>query len=151
MAYSDLTPAQKRSLDELYCKPFANNERLEELFQNINKVVIKKGGVYDGKAIGHTIELSLESKTDIDSLIKALHIEEPKEVVYCMCAGSYALELFNSSTLKGTIGLHHGRTIRYEGWKGDARLVNGLGLLTLIASRGYKQPLKDFMEDREDT
>ena len=108
-------------------------------------MLIKKGGVYNNKAIGKTINLILENKDDIRELVKFLHVEEPKEVLYCMCVGSYAVELYENLELKATIGLHHGKAIRYENWKGDADLMDGLGLLRWLSSMGYDEPLMDFV------
>ena len=148
MAYSDLTPEQRKILEEDNSKPFASTSRLEELFQAVNKVLIKKGGVYNNKAIGQTINLTVEDKVDINELVKMLSVEEPKEVLYCMCLGDYAIELYDNLKLKATIGLHHGKAIRYEGWRGDADLNNGLSLLEWLAAKGYDEPLMDFVRDK---
>lgn len=144
MAYSDLTPEQRKLLEADDLKPFANSNRLQELFLSVDKVLIKKGGVYNNKAIGQEIGLAFENPKDISEFVERLDVEEPHEVRYCMCAGSYAIELYSGEKLKATIGLHHGKAIRYIGWKGDAELNDGKGLVEWLAEKGYKEPLLDF-------
>jgi len=144
MAYSDLTPEQKKILEANNQKPFANHNRLKELFLSVDEVVIKEGGVYNDKAIGQEIGVAFRSAVDISELAERLQIEEPKEVHYCMCTGCYAIELYSRAKLKATIGLHHGKAIRYEGWKGDADLSDGKELLEWLAVKGYEEPLLDF-------
>lgn len=144
MAYSDLTPEQRKILEADNLKPFANNNRLKELFLSVDKVLIKKGGVYNDKAIGKEVSFAFESQGVISELAGRLQVEEPKEVQYCMCAGSYAIELYSREKLKATIGLHHGKAIRYIGWKGDAELSDGRGLLEWLAAKGYGEPLLNY-------
>lgn len=144
MAYSDLTPEQRKTLEADNLKPFANNARLRELFLSVDKVLIKKGGVYNDKAIGQQISFAFKRFDDISEFAECLQVEEPNEVRYCMCAGSYAIELYIREKLKATIGLHHGKAIRYVGWKGDAELSDGKGLLEWLAEKGYREPSQDF-------
>jgi hypothetical protein len=149
LTYSNLTRKQRKILEKEDKKPFPNNELLFLLFNEVDKVVIKSSGVYDNKALSNEVLLTLTGCENINNLVHYLQVEQPSEVNYCMCLGSHAIELYTNGLLKATIGLHHGTSIRYEEWKGDADLIDSNGLLTWLSSVGCSEPLNDFFKDQQ--
>jgi hypothetical protein len=75
-------------------------------------------------------------------------IEDPTTLFHCMCIGEEALELHGATGTLATIGLHHGRSIRWEVWSSDATLENGRRLLEFLAARGVSAPLERFEGDQ---
>jgi hypothetical protein len=71
-------------------------------------------------------------------------IEDRATFAHCMCIGEEAIELHSPAGRIATIGLHHGRRIRWEAWKHDATLEDGLRLLRFLADRGVSRPLKRY-------
>jgi hypothetical protein len=142
----DLT--NRRKLEELNKLPTPTNEGLAKLFIGIDKVIIKDGGVYEDKAMSDKIVLSISSADDIQKLNDFLNIDEQNTGFYCMCLGTYAIELYSNTQLKATIGFHHGVSIRYHFWNGDAQLAKSDELLNFLAERGLTKPLDDSIEQK---
>jgi hypothetical protein len=65
-----------------------------------------------------------------------------------MCLGHPALELWAGDTLRATVGVHHGLSVRVHGWWSDAPLRDGEGLLRWLADRGVGGPLATWMNER---
>jgi hypothetical protein len=77
-------------------------------------------------------------------------VEDPSTFGHCMCIGEEAIELNGGSGTLATIGLHHGRLIRWHAWKHDAMLNDGPGLLTFLAERGVPGPLERYQQALRD-
>ena len=146
MSTLDLT--NRRKLEELNKLPTPTNEELAKLFIGIDKVIIKDGGVYEDKAMSDKIVLSISSADDIQRLNDFLNIDEQNTGFYCMCLGTYAIELYSNNQLKATIGFHHGVSIRYHFWNGDAELAKSDELLNFLGEQGLTKPLDDRIEQK---
>lgn len=142
----DLT--NRKSLEELNELPKPTNEGLGKLFVGVDKVVIKDNGVYEGKAMSDKIVLTISHTDNIQKLKDFLQIDEQNTGFYCMCLGTYAIELHSGTQVKTTIGFHHGLSIRYHKWNGDATLAKSDDLFTFLAEQGLTKPLKDRMEEK---
>ncbi len=121
MATLDLINGKSKEGPERLPKPTNNN--LEKLFENVDKVIVKQSGVSNDKAINGNVVLTISRQDSIDRLKSLLEIDENKTGFYCMCLGDHAIELFSGVQLKATIGFHHGVSIRYDKWDGDAELA----------------------------
>lgn len=146
MPILDLT--NRKSLEELNKLPKPTNEGLGKLFVGVDKVVIKDGGVYKDKAMSDKIVLTISQPDNIQKLNDLLQIDEQNTGFYCMCLGTYAIELFSDTQIKTTIGFHHGVSIRYNQWNGDAALAKSDDLLTFLAEQGLTKPLNDRIEEK---
>ncbi len=137
----DLT--NRRLLEERNKLPTPTNEELVKLFIDVDKVVIKDGGVNETKAMSDKIVLTISQADIIQKLSTLLQINEENTGFYCMCLGTYAIELYASTEIKATIGFHHGVSIRYHYWNGDAELAKSDELLNFLAEHGLTKPLDD--------
>lgn len=142
----DLT--NRPPLEERNKLPGPTNEGLNKLFIGIDKVVIKEGGVYEDKAMSDKVVLTISQDDNLRKLNSYLRIDEKNTGFYCMCLGTYAIELYSGNQLQSTIGFHHGASIRYNKWNGDAELANSDGLLNFLAERGLTKPLNDRIEEK---
>jgi hypothetical protein len=142
----DLT--NRKSLEELNKLPAPSNEGLKKLFVDVHQVIIKDGGVYEDKALYDEILLTISRPDDIQTFHQLLGINEHRIGFYCMCLGTYAIELYNDDGLKATIGFHHGISIRYNKWNSDAELANSDELLSFLAVQGFTKPLADRLEEK---
>lgn len=124
------------------------NARLGRLLAGVDSVVIKADGVHNGKAMGDEVVLTLLEPENVGRFGQLLEIVEPELELYCMCLGSYAIELHSEGRLKATIGFHHGTSIRYDAWRGDAELRNPEALVEFLADQGFAVPLEERIEDR---
>ena len=138
----------RKSLEERNKLPRPSNEGLGELFIGVDKVVFKDDGVSEGKAISDKILLTISQLDKIQKLHNVLEIDEKTSGFYCMCLGTYAIELYADTQHKATIGFHHGVSIRYDKWDGDAELAKSDDLLTFLAELGFTKPLQNRIEEK---
>jgi hypothetical protein len=120
------------------------------LFAGVDKVLLKDGGVYNGRAMSQKVILTLSTPEKVQEFAQLLEIEEPKAEYYCMCLGDYAIELYTGDKLKDTIGFHHGTSIRYDAWNGDAELLKPDSLVQFLAEQGFTKILQERTERRRE-
>jgi hypothetical protein len=119
------------------------------MLDRVTRVRVLSGGVSGGKAIGKEELLDVADAESIATLRDCLAIVEDRSTFgHCMCLGDYALQFYAGRRRIATIGLHHGRSIRWIAWKHDALLRDGRRLLTWLADRGATAPLQAFEEDQ---
>lgn len=146
MSTLDLT--NRKSLEELNKLPKPTNEGLAKLFVGVDKVVIKDDGVYEDKAMSDKVVLTISQSDNIQKLNDLLKIDELNTGFYCMCLGTNAIELHSGTHIQATIGFHHGVSIRYNKWNGDAQLAKSDDLLAFLAEQGFTKPLKDRIREK---
>lgn len=120
---------------------------IEARYAVTTRARVIEGGVADGVALGERVALELGGE-DAKQLLKQLRVVLPVEPFHCMCLGDWGVELYVRDRRVVTIGLHHGRSLRVDGWRSDAMLADGEGLLRFLAERGLAEPLAAFEEDR---
>jgi hypothetical protein len=138
---TNLTPQQRKILEAFEALPLPTNDFIQQLFFNIDRVVIKKGGVYNDHPLGKEVGLIIEDKNDIEKLASLVKIVEPVEEYSCMCLGNHSFELFSGSERKAVFALHHNSSLRIWGCKSDADLANAKELIDWLGNKGYKLPL----------
>ncbi|MFJ9369323.1 hypothetical protein ACIRRA_33555 [Nocardia sp. NPDC101769] len=63
----------------------------------------------------------------------------------CMCWGDVVLDFFDTAERPlATVTLHHGYSIRWDGWPQDALLADGVRPLEWLAVRGVAAPLREY-------
>lgn len=142
----DLT--NRKTIEEFQKLPIPSNEGLGKLFVGIDKIVFKENGVYEDKAISDKILLTILKIDLIKKLEELLEIDENNTGFYCMCLGTYAIELYKDNIINSTIGFHHGVSIRFHKWNGDAGLAKGEELINFLAGLGFSKPLEDRNEEK---
>lgn len=120
------------------------NAFIADIFSDTDKVVIKNDGVYNGKAMSDEVVLVLDNNADIKKLQHLLAIDEVNTGFYCMCLGTYAIELYTNGDIKNTIGFHHNVSLRHHLWNSDANLTTNHELLLFFAALGFPTPLRDW-------
>lgn len=127
-------------------KPSPDNSFLQDLFSQVTRVQIKDGGVASGKAMQNEVMLLIENAEDLRQFGQLIKIIESPEEFYCMCLGTYAIELYSNEKLLLTIGYHHGYSIRIEHWSSDAELLHPEELLQLLKRLGFSKPWEENQE-----
>jgi hypothetical protein len=148
MQILDLT--NRKTLEECVKLPTPTNDNLKQLFVDVDTIIIKEGGVYNDNAMSDKIVLTIKDQVLLKHFIELLEIDETKTGFYCMCLGTYAVELYSKGKCKATIGFHHGVSIRYDKWNGDAELAESDKLLAFLSEQGLTKPLQDRLEARQD-
>ncbi|MFI6868464.1 hypothetical protein [Nocardia sp. NPDC050406] len=80
----------------------------------------------------------------VSALREALRIADIPGYI-CRCLGDVALDFFDISDAPlTTVTLHHGISLRWNGWHVDAVLADGVRSLEWLAVRGVVEPLREF-------
>ncbi len=128
--------------------PNPSQHSLDAVLNEVTQMRLIDGGMYNGKVLGTQVLLNIADPSSIEALCHSLNIiEDQKTFGHCMCLGDYVIELYKEQDIIAAIGLHHGRSIRWDSWKYDALLQDGMQLLNWLANRGVKAPLERYKED----
>jgi hypothetical protein len=120
---------------------------MARLVDGVTRVRVIAGGVADGRALGTDVVCELVGD-DARGVLERLAVAQPAGPYHCMCRGDPALELWAGDSRRATIGVHHGVSVRVDGWWSDAPLRDGEGLLRWLAERGAPEPLAVWTAER---
>ncbi|BEP16390.1 hypothetical protein acdb102_47010 [Acidothermaceae bacterium B102] len=102
----------------------------------------ENGGVRD-KILSDDPVLTIDTQAQVASLVTLLQVSAVTDGV-CMCAGNASLEFLGADGQRlAVVGLHHGQSLRWSGWSGDAVLSDGARLVAWLAELGYSKPLDE--------
>jgi len=119
---------------------------LDELLPRITRVRAIASGMLRGRALGTEIIVDTTDRNALQALHRSLRIvEDPGTFDHCSCLGGPCLELFAGDELLATIGLHHGRAIRWAKWRHDASLRNGSSLRDWLTRNGVEPVLLQLL------
>lgn len=113
------------------------------MLESVRRVHVIDGGMARGKAQGKDVLLETDDVAVIAALRESLAIHDGS-IGHCMCLGSPTIELYDGQRMTAAIGLHHGRSIRWEAWGGDAQLRNAGMLCRWLAERGVPGPNEEY-------
>ena len=118
-------------------------ERLRDRLKHCDEVVISAGSPYESRAERRVLFRSADSRV-IASLVSTIRTHDAASGVHCGCTGYPTLEFYHGWHKLATVGVHHGRLLRWdEGWDGD-------GVLTSEASREFVALMKQHGLSDED-
>jgi hypothetical protein len=128
--------------------PNPSQQVLDEMLAGVTRVRVIDDGAALGEALGNDVLLASADPESLESLRECLAIvEDPESFGHCMCLGDLAIEFYGRQGLAVTIGLHHGRSIRWDAWKHDAQLRDGTKILEWLARRGVTGPREEMEAD----
>lgn len=113
---------------------------VDALLDRARRVRIVEGGAAGGRPLGGRVLATFEGP-ELAELRAALRIVEGGPTFHCMCHGDLAVDVRGRFLRIGVLSFHHGQSIRLEGTRSDAELVDGQALLRLLAARGVSEPL----------
>jgi len=126
-------------------KPLPTQESLDDLFRQTTRVRVLGGGMIQDRALDAPVLLECDNQPSLETLQTAMAIQDNQdEMNHCMCLGWPTLEFYHHETLIGTIGMHHGQSIRWSAWKPDADLRDSIALLRWLEERGVDGPMKEY-------
>lgn len=116
-------------------------QALDQVLREIARVRVTEGGVSEDRVLGNRILLDVADPVAVRLLRGALAVEQTTDG-YCMCLGDLAFEFFDSGDRRvAVVGFHHGVSLRWQGWDGDALLRDGGQVLRWLAEHGVNGPL----------
>ncbi|MDJ0523532.1 MAG: hypothetical protein QNJ90_15795 [Planctomycetota bacterium] len=115
------------------------------VLEQVASVAVHDDGVAGSQLLGQRL-LMVDDAAELDALRASLRIEDGG-AGHCMCHGDIGLQLRDAAgEALAVIGVHHGRSIRWEAWKDDAELVDGRSLVDWLARQGVEEPLAEFLQ-----
>ncbi|MEC3951950.1 hypothetical protein VMT65_02785 [Nocardia sp. CDC153] len=111
----------------------------------LDRVLAAARGVRVREMPGDSATLLVErDPVAVRALREALRIADLPGFV-CMCWGDVALDFFDAAERAlTTVTLHHGYSVRWNGWPQDALLADGVRSLEWLAVRGVSVPLREY-------
>jgi hypothetical protein len=97
----------------------------------------------DGNGLETTMVFETNDPFDLASFGQAFEIEL-SEPFHCMCVGDLLIDLWAGDDTRARLTLHHGESIRWDGWSSDARLRDGRRAVEWLADHGVVKPLRDY-------
>src|SRR6185436_14360161 len=130
--------------------PQPTQASLDRMLERVAKVRVFDGGLNWDRPFGDKVLAEVDDEFSILDLKQALRIVDGSGG-HCMCDGEPTLELLGRDGERlAVIGMHHGQAIRWSEWKDDARLAEGMELLTWLVGCGVDGPLDDFLAAAEE-
>jgi len=110
---------------------------LDALLTRATRICVLEGPMFQGRAVGGQILLDLRGANALRDLASCLQIvEDPRTFNHCQCLGGPTMELYAGLEHIATIGLQHGKAIRWKQWYHDAQLQDGDRLTRWMIDRG---------------
>jgi tetratricopeptide (TPR) repeat protein len=110
---------------------------LDELLPRVTRVCVLEGAMFQGRALGGGVLFDTRDTQSIRDLATCLQIvEDPKTFGHCACLGGPTMELYVGLEHVATIGLQHGRAIRWKQWYHDGQLLAGDRLTRWLQEQG---------------
>ena len=128
--------------DENLVKP--TQQSLDVLARHVNTIRVCDWEVI-GQEIRPRVLLTVDDRKRIDELLRHIEIVESDDFFHCMCIGSLLVQFVTTEGLVATLGLHHGKAIRWDdAWDSDAQLYDGWGLARWLARQGVTSLLEEM-------
>ncbi len=110
---------------------------LDALLPTVTRVCVLDGPMFQGRAMGGKVMLDTSDARALRDLARCLRIvEDPDTFNHCACLGGPTMELYAGLEHVATIGLQHGRAIRWKQWYHDAQLQSGDQLTKWLHNQG---------------
>lgn len=117
---------------------------LDAVLQHASRVRV--AAAVASTAVDGEILVDLSDPAELDRLRTAMSVEA-LHGFRCMCLGDVRFEFLDADAWQLTaVVLHHGATLRWDGWESDAVLADGRLLLLWLNSHGESGPLRQFEE-----
>jgi tetratricopeptide (TPR) repeat protein len=124
---------------------------LDALLPKVTRVCVLEGAMLQGRAMGGPVVFETRDARAIQELAGCLQIvEDPSTFGHCSCLGGPTLELYAGPEHVATIGLQHGRAIRWKQWYHDAQLQAGDRLTRWLHDQGVDPTRLEAIYQRAD-
>lgn len=122
---------------------------LDDLMPRVTRVRVLEGALYRGRAMGGSVLSEVTDPEALRELAKCLRISEDSTTFsHCQCLGGPTLELYAGAELVATLGLQHGRALRWRQWYHDAALRDGSRLTAWLIDQGIDAVQLQAIYDR---
>jgi tetratricopeptide (TPR) repeat protein len=106
--------------------PDPSQRDLDAVLPGVTRVCVLGGAMVRGRAMGGPVLFDIQDPAAIRDLAIGLRIvEKPSTFGHCQCLGGPTIELYSGLEHVATLGIQHGRAIRWKRWYHDAQLRDG--------------------------
>jgi tetratricopeptide (TPR) repeat protein len=131
--------------------PDPTQQDLDDLLPRVTRVCVLEGAMLQGRTMGGPVLLDTHDVQAIQDLANCLQIvEDPRTFGHCSCLGGPTIELYAGPEHIATIGLQHGRAIRWKQWYHDAQLQAGDRLTRWLHDQGIDPSRLEAIYQRGD-
>jgi tetratricopeptide (TPR) repeat protein len=124
---------------------------LDTLLPRVTRVCVLEGAMLRGRAMGGPVMIDTRDTEAMRELAACLQIvEDPRTFGHCNCLGGPTMELYAGPELIATIGVQHGRAIRWKQWYHDAQLRAGDRLTRWLHDQGIEPSRLEAIYQRGD-
>lgn len=124
---------------------------LDAVLPKVTRVCVLEGAMLQGRAMGGPVLFETDDAGAIRALAGCLQIDEdPGTFGHCQCLGGPTLELYAGPEHVATIGLQHGKAIRWNQWYHDAQLKAGDRLTGWLHDQGVDPARLEAIYQRGD-
>ncbi len=127
-------------------------EELNKTMKNTTMIRVRTGGTCHTDPKREKTLFKITDKNKIKNFINSIIVDENNSGFHCMCCGLPTFEFYKKNKLLGSIGFHHGQSLRWPGgWPGDAAITDACAdfLCKLLADNGVKGPLNEREESKK--
>jgi hypothetical protein len=119
-------------------KPDPSQQALNALLARVSRIKVWAGGMLRDNPTTQELLIEEAEPGAVEAFRRALRIsEDPATFGHCMCLGQPTIELLDEAGERvGTLGMQHGRAVRWYYWKHDAQLLDGRALGRWLTERG---------------
>lgn len=119
------------------------NQRLADAAACATRIHVRTGGVCHRRPEHERTLFAADDPAAVRELLPLLRVDEARSDSYCMCCGTLTIELLRDDEAMAEVTVHHGRSLRYDGWPADGQLSDPGPLCAWLASHGAPEACRD--------
>jgi len=118
-------------------KPDPTQHTLDAMLAKAARVKVWAGGMMGDNPTTQELLAEESDPAAVAALRRAFRVsEDPQTFSHCMCLGQPTIELLDEAGVRvGTLGMQHGRAVRWAEWHHDAGLLDCQAVAAWLAGR----------------
>lgn len=122
-------------------KPDPSQATIDAMLARVSRIRVWAGGMMRDEPTTQELLAEESDPSAVETFRHAFRIsEDPASFSHCMCLGQPTIELLGEDGGRvGTLGMQHGRAVRWDDWQHDAQLLDGQAIGRWLAERGVSE------------
>ncbi len=113
--------------------------KLRAMLVDCDRLRVRTGGLCHRRMSSEVTLFEITGASDVAGVVANLKINSSHSGFHCMCCGNPTFEFYRDESLVAAVGFHHGKSLRWQDWRGDGLLQAGSAsyLESLMKKHGY--------------